>query len=170
MSVATRERAAKPRTEHFDEVVHIHAGAINNYIKRRIYPLPVTDADDILAETLIVVWRRLDDIPTGAELPWMLGVARRVLANARRSQHRRLRRESGSLEIPQPGAEAIVLADEALNRALRSLSTDERDILLDSVWDGLSNSDIAVLYEITPNAAAIRLSHARTKFLQAYSA
>jgi RNA polymerase sigma-70 factor (ECF subfamily) len=134
-----------------------------------VYPLSQSDVEDLLAETLIVVWRRLDDLPEDAELAWMIGVARHVLANARRSQHRRLRREASGFVRFQPAAESVVLADDSLNRALATLAPDERDILLACVWDGLSSEDIAVAYDITTNAAAVRLSRSREKFLQAYA-
>ena len=59
------------------------------YCRRR------TDAQtaaDCLAETFLVAWRRIDDIPDGdAALGWLYGVARRVLANEFR-HHRRSRR------------------------------------------------------------------------------
>jgi RNA polymerase sigma-70 factor, ECF subfamily len=168
VTIISPVRPPVARTTHFDELVRAHAGAISSYLRRRIYPLPASDVDDLLAETLLIVWRRLDDIPQDAELPWMLGVARRVLANAQRSQRRRLPRESVAAPLSQSSAEDVILADAALASALAALSTDERDILLASVWDGLSYGDIAVLYNITPNAAAIRLSRSREKFLQAY--
>jgi RNA polymerase sigma-70 factor (ECF subfamily) len=36
-------------------------------------------APDVVAETFLVAWRRLDDVPADP-LPWLYGVARRVLA------------------------------------------------------------------------------------------
>jgi DNA-directed RNA polymerase specialized sigma24 family protein len=42
------------------------------------------DADDAVAETYAIAWRRQRDIPRSAELGWLIGVTRRVLANARR--------------------------------------------------------------------------------------
>src|SRR3954464_10631129 len=50
------------------------------------------DADDAVAEAYAIAWRRQRDIPRDAELGWLIGVTRRVLANARRS-----RRRSGAL-------------------------------------------------------------------------
>ena len=50
------------------------------------------NADDAVAETYVIAWRRQRDIPRNAELGWLIGVTRRVLANARRS-----RRRSGAL-------------------------------------------------------------------------
>ena len=46
------------------------------------------DADDAVGETYTIAWRRQRDIPRGAELGWLIGVTRRVLANARRSRRR----------------------------------------------------------------------------------
>ena len=46
------------------------------------------DADDAVAETYAIAWRRQRDIPRSAELGWLIGVTRRVLANARRSRRR----------------------------------------------------------------------------------
>src|SRR5262249_27147731 len=50
------------------------------------------DAADAVAETFLVAWRRLADLPVGDEAPlWLYGVARRVLANQRRGERRRVR-------------------------------------------------------------------------------
>ena len=62
-------------------------------------------ADDMAAETFAVAWRRADAIPADP-LPWLIGVARRVLATQRRSgarQHRlaqRLRAVPVEHEVP----------------------------------------------------------------------
>src|ERR1700680_2033682 len=78
-----------PDEDRFARLVHEHAGAVGNYLRRRLYPLSPSDLDDLVEETMIVVWRRIDSVPVDAELPWMLGVARNVLRNARRSKNRR---------------------------------------------------------------------------------
>ena len=46
------------------------------------------DADDAVAKAYAIVWRRQRDIPRSAELGWLIGVTRRVLANTRRSRRR----------------------------------------------------------------------------------
>ena len=60
-------------------------------------------AQDAVSETFLVAWRRLADVPTGADtLPWLYGVARRVLANQRRGNQRR-----ADLSVPPgPGVAA----------------------------------------------------------------
>ena len=58
-----------------------------NYDRVLAYGLRRTDperARDATAETFVVAWRRLADVPPDP-LPWLLGVARRVLANERRA-------------------------------------------------------------------------------------
>ncbi|SDH90290.1 RNA polymerase sigma-70 factor, ECF subfamily [Sinosporangium album] len=49
------------------------------------------DAADVVAETYVIAWRRITELPDGeAGKLWLYGVARRVLANHRRSEQRRL--------------------------------------------------------------------------------
>ncbi len=149
----------------FARLVHEHSGAVGNYIRRRLYPLSASDLDDLVEETMIVVWRRLDRVPDDAELPWMLGVARNVLRNARRSKTRR-----GALEarlVPMSdaaSAEDHVIADESVRHALATLSEDDREILLLNAWDGLDTHALGAYFVISTNAAAVRLSRAQQRF------
>src|SRR5437870_5088069 len=69
---------------------------VENYLAVLAYALRRTETDDdaadVVAETFLVLWRRLDDAPAGDQTrPWLYGVARRVLSNARRSERRRSR-------------------------------------------------------------------------------
>jgi RNA polymerase sigma-70 factor (ECF subfamily) len=144
--------------------------AIGAYIRRRIYPLSYSDVDDLVEEVLIIAWRRLDDIPAGAEVPWLVGVARNVLRNA----HRKYRRgEAATAALAPPhhdsSAEDNVIADEGVRNALEALSEDDRDIVLLHAWDGRSAGDIGVILGITTNAAAVRLSRAQERFRQNFS-
>jgi len=56
------------------------------YFSRRI--MHFEDAEDLLGDTIIAVWRRVADLSTDDARPreWMFGVARRVVANHRRDQ------------------------------------------------------------------------------------
>ncbi|MGI8702451.1 MAG: RNA polymerase sigma factor [Nocardioidaceae bacterium] len=50
------------------------------------------DAAEVLADTMLVAWRRIEEVPAGEETrPWLYGVARRVLGNRRRGDERRQR-------------------------------------------------------------------------------
>ena len=47
-----------------------------------------------MAEVFLTAWRRIDQIPSGSELPWLYGVAHNVVANQQRSFVRRFARVS----------------------------------------------------------------------------
>lgn len=151
--------------DRFTRLVREHTPAVGNYLRRRLYPLSLADVDDLVEETMLVVWRRLDDVPFDAELPWMLGVARNVLRNARRTRNRRSAVESTlQPHSNEPSAEDRVVADTVVREALESLSDDDREVLLLHVWDGLDTHAIGALLVISTNAAAVRLSRAQRRF------
>ncbi|HEY3544130.1 MAG TPA: sigma factor [Gaiellaceae bacterium] len=89
-------------------------------------------ADDVAAETFVVAWRRLDQVPHEAR-PWLLGVARNVRLNLRRSQNRQasviaaLERTQRPTEAPDRSAAEL---SPTLQAALDALSPDDRELLL----------------------------------------
>ena len=121
------------------------------------------DAEDVVAETFVVAWRRLDDMPAPDErLYWLYGIARRVLANHHRGAQRRARlyaraRSSSSSEV-HAGSD---LPDVVT--AMRRLRTDDQEILRLTAWEGLSHAEIGGALGITANAAGIRLHRARAR-------
>ncbi len=157
--------------DRFARLVHDHTPAVGNYLRRRLYPLTTSDLDDLVEETMIVVWRRLDSVPADAELPWMLGVARNVLRNARRSKNRRSAFEATlSPAKNEASAEDSVIADTSVREALAGLDDDEREIVLLNAWDGLDTHALGVYFSISTNAAAVRLSRAQRRFRELLSA
>ena len=125
------------------------------------------DAADVLAETFEIVWRRLDDIPTGqAGLLWLYVTARYVLANQGRRACRRddvasrladeLRRVP--LQTGAPDEESLVMQS-----CLASLSPDERELLMLAGWEGLRAAEIGRVLGCSPTAARIRLHRARVR-------
>jgi RNA polymerase sigma-70 factor (ECF subfamily) len=156
---------ARTRERRFAALAQEAAPVVGAYLRRRLYPLVLADLDDLVEEVLIVAWRRFDDIPDEAQIPWMIGVARNVLRNAQRKS----RRQDETVGRLRPGgvgdsAEEIFVADEGVRVALGALSEDDRDILLLRAWDNRSVEEIAGAYGITPNAAAVRLSRAEDRF------
>jgi len=69
------------RRERFDLLYHAYSGRVLGYAIHR--GMSIDEAEDVVAETFLVCWRRLDDMPR-EPLPWLLGVARKTLANRRR--------------------------------------------------------------------------------------
>jgi len=134
-------------------------GAVYEPLQR--YALRRTDpatADDVVADSLLVLWRRLDEVPDDAVLPWCYGVARRCLANRRRSADRQV-----SVMDRLMGERPVspVDADPALEVALASLDADDREIVRLWAWEQLPPREIAVVLGISANAASIRIHRAK---------
>jgi RNA polymerase sigma-70 factor (ECF subfamily) len=134
---------------------------LQRYVRRRA---PLLSADDVVADALLVLWQRLDDVPIEAAVPWAYGVARRCLANDRRGTRRRLalvdRMEAQPAPAPTPpGTDR----DDELDAALVSLPPDDQEILRLWAWEQLAPREIATVLDITANAASIRLHRAKAK-------
>jgi RNA polymerase sigma-70 factor (ECF subfamily) len=144
----------------FDDLFSAHSVAVLAYASRRTANL--ADAEDIVAETFVVAWRRLADAPAEPRA-WLYGIARRVLANHRRAADRRtslLRRLASFAARPQPTSPSEVPAIEAL----ANLSADDQEILRLVAWEELPHAQIAEVLGISVNAVAIRLHRARQRF------
>lgn len=152
---------APERVTRFEQLVELVGEPLRRYALRRLDPAA---ADDALAEAFLVLWRRLDDVPAGAELPWSYGVLRNCVANEARSARRRaglLVRLAGQAASPSP--EAPEPGDPALGAALARLRPAEQELLRLWAWEDLSPSDIAVVLGTTTNAVNIRLHRARRR-------
>ena len=156
--------------ERFEALYEEHAGAVRTYLRRR--GADAGGADDLVAEVFLVVWRRLEDVPADP-LPWLLGVARRVLANHRRGDQRRLALRSRLMGKELAGARVEPAAAERespVMHALRSLSERDREALLLVAWDGLEGGRAAAALGISAGAFAMRLHRARRRFESALAA
>lgn len=124
------------------------------------------DAEDVVAETFVVAWRRLTDLPTGAQRPWLLGIARRVLANQHRALGRRAR-HAAAMPPDLRAAPTPAGLDAELRQALDALRPADRELLELVAWEGMGPAELGVVLGISPNAAAIRLHRARRRFADA---
>jgi RNA polymerase sigma-70 factor (ECF subfamily) len=138
-----------------------HAPILGYALRRTASP---DDAADVLAETFLAAWRRLDELPSGDDgRLWLYGVARRVLANHYRGERRRsaladrLRAELAESYVPPEfdGEPARIAA------ALRRLPERQRELLALNAWEGLDYGEIAVVLGCSRNAVRIRLHRAR---------
>ncbi len=155
--------------QRFEALYNEHAAAVGAYTRRRI---PPSDAEDVVAEVFLTAWRRLEDIP-GDERIWLLGVARRSLANKRRSQQRqsalqaRLTDESRHLNTPSTDADT---SGEHLRRALSALTDSDREALLLLGWEGLNNREAARVVGVRTSTFAVRVHRARRNLSRALAA
>ena len=167
-AVAVRPYVRMPDTRHADfaALFNAHFDSLLAYTRRRTPQL--ADAEDAMAETYIVAWRRLAELPADAQEQrlWLFGVAYRVIANQRRAAGRRLQlTDRLKAALLPPSRPSAVLADVA--DALATLSDGDQEILRLAAWEGLSHGEIGLVLGITPNAAAIRLHRARRRLEEA---
>jgi RNA polymerase sigma factor (sigma-70 family) len=126
------------------------------------------DAADVLAETYLVAWKKLQAIPTGERARlWLFGVARNLLlkgAGRRRSGHvlvERLASELRNARPPHPPVEDA--RSEALRAALAALPDGQREVVMLTAWEGLTPKQIAVVTGTPVNVVRVRLHRARTR-------
>ena len=157
MASAPDERHAR-----FQAVVDATYEPLQRYARRRC---DSTTADDVVAEALLVLWRRLDDVPADALLPWCYRVAAGCLANTRRGEARRRRLVERVAAVDQPDAQLDPdpLPDPELHAALATLSVGDQEVLRLWAWESLSPAEIAVTLDVTPNAVSIRLHRAKAR-------
>lgn len=157
------DAARRARFEHLarDVWAPLHA-----YAARRA---PHSEVDDIVSETLTTLWRRLDDVPVEAALPWSFAVARRTLANQRRGDrrraglferatHRTRPSDLATTAVPEP-----VDGDPQLEWAMSQLPADDVELARLWAWEQLEPREIAVVLDISANTASARLSRLRRR-------
>ena len=166
MKGSSTKAAGLPREvaeARFADLYRDHARELLGYALRR--SADPDDAADVIAETFLVAWRRLDQVPLGAEARlWLFGTARRVLANQKRGTRRRdrlterlrdeLRRQ---LPAPRPREGSVVL------EALAELRDADRELLMLIGWEELTPAEAAGALGISPLAARTRLHRARRR-------
>lgn len=168
MESMTEQETRRVRQARFEGLAHVVAEPLHRYLLRRTNPDMI---EDILSETMLVLWRRIDDVPglgTGTMvdpddvLPWCYGVARGCLANARRADGRRLRLVERLIQTQQrPAAMAADHSD--LYAALDGLEELDREMVRLWGWEGLAPRQIAEVTGLTSNAVSIRLHRAKKK-------
>ena len=139
-----------------------HYRDVAAYVRRRAEPDLVEDA---VAETFLVAWRRLDDVPVDAR-PWLLGVARKTLATQRRSLARRhslLTRLEGA---ESPGERVEQPTEPGVAEALMLLSANDREAITLVAWEGLSPQEAARVVGQSPVAFRVRLHRAKRRLRQ----
>jgi RNA polymerase sigma-70 factor (ECF subfamily) len=144
--------------ERIAELYRRHADEVHAYARRRS---DASVADDVVMEVFVVACRRLADVPDDA-LPWLLGCARRVLANQRRGS---ARAEALTARICAAAAGTDVDDAQAglLAAALQQLNDADRELLLLSAWEGLELGELATVLGCSRGAAAVRLHRARRR-------
>ncbi|WP_203817160.1 RNA polymerase sigma factor [Paractinoplanes ferrugineus] len=144
------------RRARFEALAPAVLDAVRRYLVRRT---DAATADDVLSETLLILWRRFDEVPA-EHLPWAYGVARNCLANAERARRRQARlaaRIAFLRPAPPPPA------DDRLGIAMAGLRGEDAEILRLWAWEDLAPGGIAAVLGVSVNAASIRLHRAKQR-------
>ena len=151
------------REARFRAVFDTAYGPLCRYARHR--GMAGADAEDLVAQTLEIAWRRIEDVPVADPVPWLLAVAR----NLWRNQVRQVRRRSEILaryRAPSPAAacdDPARLEPGVLRAAMASLSQGDQEVLRLVAWDGLTPAQVAIVLDCTAVAARSRLHRARTR-------
>jgi RNA polymerase sigma factor (sigma-70 family) len=151
----------------FTAVVREHSTALVKYFARRG---PRQDAEDLAADVFATAWRRRDDVPREAVLPWLYRTAGFTLAN-----HRRKHVDVPVDRVPDSGEvrigddpELSALFDDELRGALMSVGERDRRIILLHAWEGLDGEGLAQVLGISRSGADAALSRARARLREAW--
>lgn len=135
------------------------------FAQRRVHP---SHAEDVVADTFLVAWRRLADAPSRTDdtRAWLFGIARHCLLNTRRGLGRQ---DSLAVRIAEvsPLTEAAVAEDEAaalrldLAAAWRLLNAAEQETLALTVFEDLTSPQAGRVLGITAASYRLRLLRAR---------
>jgi RNA polymerase sigma factor (sigma-70 family) len=156
-----------PRRERFERIYAETRVPILGYLVRRT-SIPA-DAADLLAETYVIAWRKLEDLVADEEARlWLYAVARRVLANHNRHQaveknlaaalRSQLTAEVKGMRVPEE-----VPFDDVIAASLAALDPTDREIMQLSAWEQLAPRDIAQVMGLTAGAIRVRLHRVRAR-------
>jgi GDPmannose 4,6-dehydratase len=154
----------------FEALYSAHSQSVAAYVRRRVIEHEV---EDVIAQVFLVAWRRLAVIPAPPEdRLWLFGVARRMVADHRRSTVRRRRLSERLVEEARetPGPVGTFETQLRVDRAMQDLRPGEREVLRLVLWDGASHAQAAALFGCTANAAELRYRRARNRFREAFLA
>lgn len=147
--------------QRFTTMYRGHHRAIERYVQRRA---PEVDIADVVAEVFATAWRRFDDVDADNPLPWLYGVARRVLANELRRRARAGRlTDRVILHLPDPAEDHAdtVVARSVFDGVIRQLKDQEREAVMLVAWENLGMRDAAEAAGCRPSTFAMRLHRAR---------
>lgn len=153
-------RDRNDREARLEALFRRHYPDVAAYVRRRA---ELDLVEDVVAETFLVAWRRLDEIPQEAR-PWLLGVARKTLSTQRRSSARR-RSLLTRLESEQRGASSSPELGEELGiaAALMRLPEKDREAITLIAWEGLRPREAALVLGQSPVAFRVRFHRARKR-------
>ena len=156
-------RARDGDGEAFGLIFDRHRSRIRRHA-HALVPTPA-DADDVVATTFLVAWRRRESIRfvNGSMLPWLLRTATNTAHNVTRST-RRYRDALSRLAVDETTPDhADDFADAPALESLRQLSLVHRQVITLCVLEGLSIEEAAKVLDLRSGTVRSRLSRAKAR-------
>jgi RNA polymerase sigma factor (sigma-70 family) len=154
------------RRERFEKLYVETRLSILGYLMRRVSS--PADAADLLADTYVIAWRKLDDLANDevARL-WLYGVARRVASHHYRHEKieqglaKALRADLDHLPAAMSADRDVPFGD-VISTSLDRLKRSDREIIELSAWEHLTPAEIAAVIGMKSGAVRVRLHRIRT--------
>lgn len=156
----------------FAELFDRHAGALGGYAARR---LGQDAGEDILSETFLVAFAKRGSFDTSwdSALPWLYGIASRLIRKHRATEAKQLRSAYESAgrgeHASSDGVDTIgarVDAQRSVKRlepVIASLSARDRETLLLYAWGDLTYEQIAVALAVPVGTVRSRMNRIRLR-------
>ncbi|MDP4333588.1 sigma-70 family RNA polymerase sigma factor [Curtobacterium sp. A7_M15] len=155
--------------ERHDRLVAAHQAAYADLVRYFTRRGAANDADELTAEVFVIAWRGMPD-DLDDPRPWLFGVARKVLGNARRRHQRRqgldvpLEHDDGAERTPSVTTHSGPIALRVdVQRAWNRLSPADQELLALIAWEGLTTVEAAAVLGLKRSSAAMRLKRARER-------
>lgn len=164
MTIVERaQRTEESEKTRLDGLFEEHVETVYAYAARRTNSSAI--AEDIASETFSEAFRRPDRIPHDDPLPWLLGIARRKIADHfRRLNSRREVALFAEILASNTLAVGLLLQDEEalqLRKLIDELPADQREALLLHYVEGFAAKQISVTMGRSPFAVNSLLQRAR---------
>lgn len=138
------------------------------YFERRLTDRE--EAADLLGQTMLTAWRRVEKMPADAERQrmWLFVIAANTLSNHRRTwQHRvaladRLRAHLAASAPASEVGDALGVRDAVLR-----LHDAQRELVMLIHWDGFTIVEAAEILSVNPSTARSRYASAKEALRQA---
>ena len=157
----------------FVEIYESFYGYVYAFCRRRVGAERV---DDAVAETFLVAWRRIGDVPDGdGALRWLYAVAYRVVGHQwrRSTRHQKLSKRLAAIAATEvtPPDDFVVVSDESARvlEAASRLRRSDRELLIMAFWDELSHADIATILKIEHSAVKQRVYDAKKRLTREFN-
>jgi len=157
--------------EAFAAAYRLLAPQVRGFARRQV---PDDLAEDVVAETFLVLWRRWADAPAADDQlrPWVFGVARNKIKHVHEQRGRQLRTVAGvaaaePTRAPVADPSDRLAGDDLARRLLAQLPPAEGEAMSLTVWAGLTPSEAAEVLGCSLTALTSRLSRARARLAAA---